>query len=337
MKLSGGIARTMSAVTALACAVTLAACSGDTDNPDSSGSSGDNGGGDNGTVAVAHAYGTTDVPTNPDRVLSFSQNWTDAFAELGSPVDVQVVNSTAKEGAPWSPDAAGETVDVTATSADLITTMGMEAIAQKDPDVIFAGYVPDRETYDALNAVAPTVATVGDGKIDDWRKVTTTAGDILGEKDKASELVSSVDADMDATKNSYPALQGSTFAYAAYRAQAFSVITSPQDAANVFFTDLGMVSTADQLSGTETARGVSVSAENLDTLDVDLLALWLTGDKPETLAGWADLRAVKRGSVAELDTAAATALAGPTVRSIPWILDQLDPYFAALQNGAGNE
>lgn len=329
-KTTGGVSRTLSAVTAVFCAVTLAACSDGSGTSDASGT-------DGGTVTVTHAYGSTDVPSSPTRVLSFSQNWTDAFAELGSPVSTQVVNTTAKDGAPWSPDPAGETVDVTATSADLITTMGMEAIAQKDPDVIFAGYVPTQETYDALNAIAPTVATVGDGKIDDWRKVTTAAGEILGVPDKAADAISAADSAMEQTRERYPALKGSTFAYAAYRAQSFSVITSPQDAANVFFTDLGMVSGSDHLAGTETARGVAVSAENIDSLDVDLLALWLTGEKPEGLVGWSDLTAVKHGSVAELDTTAATALAGPTVRSIPWTLDQLDPYFAAVQNGAGDE
>lgn len=316
--------------TALICALGLASCSDDDSGSDGAGS----GDYDATSVSVTHAFGTTEVPSNPEHALSFSQTWTDAFAELGSPVATQVVNDQFADGQPWDTegtDVAGTTVPVSVTSADLVTTLGMEAIAEQNPDVIFAGFLPDQATYDALSDIAPTVATVGEGKVDDWRAVTTAAGEILGQSDEAEEKIGEVDDAMAQVTETYPALEGATFAYAAYRAQSFTVITSPDDASNAFFADLGMTQATDQITGTESGRGIAVSAENLDLLDMDLLVLWITGETPDDLPGWSDLPSVENGSAAQLQTVAATALGAPTVRSVPWVLDEMDPYFAALQ------
>ncbi|WP_297004190.1 ABC transporter substrate-binding protein, partial [uncultured Corynebacterium sp.] len=316
---------TSALATALICALGMASCS-DADG------SGD--GGAAATVPVTHAFGTTEVPVHPGHALSFSRTWTDAFAELGEPVATQVVNGQFSDGVPWAPEGtggtsvAGETVPVTVTSADLVTTFGMEAVADKNPDVIFAGYLPDRETYDRLAAIAPTVATVGDGMVDDWREVTTTAGRIVDREEDAASAIAAVDRAMGGVGQRYPAVEGASFVYAAYRAKSFTVITSPADASNRFFSDLGMVSAADRVRGTESGRGKVVSAENTDMLDVDLPVLWISGETPDDLPGWSDLRAVRRGSDPQLDTVAATALGAPSVLSIPWVIDQLDPYFA---------
>ena len=89
------------------------------------------------------------MPVHPDHALSFSGTWADAFAELGEPVATQVVNSQFSDGLPWTPegkDVAGETVPVTVSSADLVSTLGLEAVADRNPDVIFAGYLPEQET-----------------------------------------------------------------------------------------------------------------------------------------------------------------------------------------------
>lgn len=190
----------------------------------------------------------------------------------------QVVNSQFSDGLPWTPegkDVAGETVPVTVSSADLVSTLGLEAVADRNPDVIFAGYLPEQETYDKLAAIAPIVATVGEGMVDDWREATTVAGEIVDKEEDA----------------------------------------------------------ADAIEGTDSGRGRAVSAENIDMLDVDFLALWISGETPDDLPGWSDLHAVERGSAPQLDTVASTALGAPSVLSIPWVLDQLDPYLAALQEG----
>ncbi|MEJ6549613.1 ABC transporter substrate-binding protein [Corynebacterium sp. USCH3] len=282
------------------------------------------------SVSVEHAFGNTEVPVRPERAISFSQAWTDAFASLGHPVATEVVSTLFDSGVPWSTDAAGETIGNPGGGADAISSFGVEEIAAKNPDVIFAGYVPDQETFDALSAIAPTVATVGTGKVDDWREVTTAAGDILEDADGAEEVIAGVDDLMHQVGEDHPAVDGATFAYAAYAEGSFSVISSPEDAANRFFTDLGMTLAAEDIPGTATNRGISVSAENISLLDMDLLALWVRADSPDGIAGWSALPSVEHRTAAELDSPAATALGAPTALSIPWLLDQLTPYFANL-------
>lgn len=109
----------------------------------------------------------------------------------------QVVNSQLSDGLPRTPegkDVAGETVPVTVSSADLVSTLGLEAVADRNPDVIFAGYLPEQETYDKLAAIAPTVATVGEGMVDDWREVTTVAGEIVDKEEDAADAIEGTDS-----------------------------------------------------------------------------------------------------------------------------------------------
>lgn len=281
-------------------------------------------------MPVEHAFGSTEVPVHPERAISFSQAWTDAFASLGHPVATEVVSIIFDADVPWSTDTAGESITNSGGGAGTISSFGVEEIAAKNPDVIFAGYVPDQETFDALSAIAPPVATVGTGKVDDWKEVTTAAGHILGDDGGAEDVIAGVDDLMHQVSENHPGVAGATFSYAAYSEGSFNVISSPEDAANRFFTDLGMTLSADDISGTETERGFSVSAENLGLLDMDLLALWVRADSPDELAGWWSLPSVEHGTAAELDSPAATALGAQTALSIPWLLDQLDPYFADL-------
>ncbi|MDN5581637.1 MAG: ABC transporter substrate-binding protein [Corynebacterium sp.] len=329
--------RGMSVLVACACVVGLAACSSSSDDESSTSTeaSAEN---SNSTETVEHAYGSTEVPVNPERAISFSQAWSDSFAALGHPVSTQVISSVfTDDTVPWNTEASGaaaETITNTGGGGNAIESFGLEEIAATDPDVILAGYVPDQATYDALSEIAPTVATVGTGKVDDWREVTTAAGRVLDEQDRAEEVVADVDERMAQVTEEYPAVDGASFAYAAYTDGSFSVLSSEDDAANKFFTDLGMDLTADEIEGEANARGIEVSAENISLLDMDLLAVWVRGttpdDLPDGLSGWSSLPSVEAGTAAELQSAAATALGAPTALAIPWLLDELDTYFSNL-------
>ncbi|WP_312980122.1 ABC transporter substrate-binding protein [Corynebacterium sp.] len=332
MRAPGWTRRCVAVVVACACATGLASCVSGTDGSEGPDSSATDAAAQSAetSVSVEHTFGSTEVPVHPERAISFSQAWSDAFASLGHPVATEVVSTLFDAGVPWSTEAAGESITNSGGGADAISSFGVEEIAAKNPDVIFAGYVPDKETFDALSAIAPTVATVGTGKVDDWREVTAAAGSILGDEDGAEDVIAEVDDLMHQVSEEHPAVDGATFAYAAYSEGSFSVISSPEDAANRFFTDLGMTLSTDDISGAETNRGISVSAENISLLDMDLLALWVRADSPDDIAGWSSLPSVEHGTAAELDSPAATALGAPTALSIPWLLDQLDPYFANL-------
>lgn len=308
---------------------TLAAC--DSDSSDGADASGDDSAA---AVSVTHAMGTTDIPADPEKIVSFSSAFTDAFSALGDPVDVEYRSDYYKDAAPWENHDSGE-----AASFAMADTPDIEKVAEQDPDVIFAGYVPDKETYDRFNQIAPTVATVsGSTQTDDWREATTIAGEVLGKQDDAEKLVEDADSAFADTKEKYPALDGATGAFGQISDRGLAVVTGDSDPASRFLTDLGIVIPDDIKAASQDGARAFISEENTDLLNTDLLFMWPVGvpadDVPSKVQGWNDLTAVKNGSAFLADDEAARALGSPTILAVSWALDKLDPTFAALQDAA---
>ena len=320
MKASPVIRRRCAATAVLFLAAALTSCS---DGDDSSGS-------DDApdTVSVTHSMGTTDVPTTPETVVSFSPAWTDAFSALGDPVDVEY-RMEGYDDRPWATGDSG-TVETYTASAEG-TADQSEEIAAVEPDVIFVSYVPDQATYDKLNAIAPTVAVVGDNtQSDDWRTVTELAGEILDKSDEAAGLVEEVDARFDETKDAHPGLDGASAAFGQISEQGLAVVTDDKDPANGFLTDLGMSLPEDILAASNDGARAFIAEENISLLNTDFLAMWAIGIDPSDLEGWDQLTAVENGSAYLPDATSAMALSQPTVASVPWSLDELDDTFAAV-------
>ncbi|MGO3361294.1 MAG: ABC transporter substrate-binding protein [Corynebacterium sp.] len=287
------------------------------------------------SVTVSHAMGETDVPTNPGTVVSVSTAFTDAFAALGSPVSLEARPSLMEDGAPWNGDnddaEADETVTYDGASATLADDLS-EQFAALDPDVIFAGWLPDEEAYEKLSAIAPTVGVVGDNtQSDDWREATSLAGELLGEDDEASSLIQDVEDRVADTTATYPGLEGATAVFGQISAQGTAVVTADNDPANRFLTDLGMVVPDEVKEASDDGSRAFISEENVHLLDTDFLAMWPYGVEPDTLSGWDDLTSVRNGSAFVIgDQADSMALSTPTVRSIPWSLEKLDPNFRII-------
>ncbi|MDN5722962.1 MAG: ABC transporter substrate-binding protein [Corynebacterium sp.] len=184
----------------------LTACSSDdSDSPNSSETGSASNQSD--TIEIEHIMGTTEVPTNPETIASFSPAFTDAFAALGRPVDVEFRASGFDAEVPWSGEAPG-TLESYSTGADGIGAV-TEEIAAADPDVIFASWLPDEATYDKLNAIAPTVAVIGENPwTDDWRMSTEIAGEVIGKADEAKDLVADAEQAIADARDSHPALGG---------------------------------------------------------------------------------------------------------------------------------
>jgi iron complex transport system substrate-binding protein len=313
----------------------LAACGnndGSDDSADSSGKNSSSTSAASSPVSVTHAMGTTEIPADPDKIVSFSSAFTDAFSALGDPVDVEYRSDYYHGAAPWEHDDSGEVV-----SAPMAGTPDVEKIAQQDPDVIFAGYVPDKATYDRPNQIAPTVATVGGStQTDDWREATTIAGEVLGKKDEAEKLVADADRAIDGVKDKYPALKGATGAFGQISDRGLAVVTGDQDPANRFLTDLGIVIPDNIKAASQDGARAFISEENTDLLNTDMLFMWPVGvpasEVPAKVKGWNDLTAVKDGTAFLADDEAARALGTPTILAVTWALDKLDPTFSALQD-----
>lgn len=325
--------------TAIALTVTAALAGGLTacssDDSDSSNSS-ETGSASNqsDTIEIEHIMGTTEVPTNPETIASFSPAFTDAFAALGRPVDVEFRASGFDAEVPWSGEAPG-TLESYSTGADGIGAV-TEEIAAADPDVIFASWLPDEATYDKLNAIAPTVAVIGENpSTDDWRMSTEIAGEVIGKADEAKDLVADAEQAIADARDSHPALGGATAAFGQASPQGTAVVTADEDPANVFLTNLGMVIPEEIKEVSEEGGRAFISDENSDLLNTDFLAMWNAGtDAADTINGWDDLKAVQDGTSVTFDTVEALALSQPSILAVPWLVEHLEPQFAALDAAA---
>ncbi|WP_420098754.1 ABC transporter substrate-binding protein [Corynebacterium sp.] len=311
-------------------AVVLTSCSTDDSADSDDGTAADT----SDTISVTHSMGTTDVPTSPETVVSFSPAWTDAFSALGSPVSVEYRTEGYDADYPWAGNDSGE-VRTYSSSADGRGETS-EDIAAVDPDVIFVSWVPDQATYDKLNAIAPTVAVVGDNtQGDDWREVTELAGEVLGKTDEAADLIREVDDKVTATKDAHPGLDGATAAFGQVSDQGLAVVTSDADPANEILTDLGMTIPEEIKDASQDGSRAFIAEENINLLNTDFLAMWAIGTDPSELDGWDQLTAVESGAAYLPDGTAAMSLSQPTVKSVPWTLDVLDDNFTAVDEARG--
>src|SRR5699024_9848287 len=132
---------------------------------------------------------------------------------------------------PWgSGEPDGEPLDLT-------DGVPLEAIAALDPDLILATFsIGDRATYDKLSKIAPTVAGRTKDFVADWPDLVETAGEILDEADKATDVRQQVDAKIDQVSEDLPQLSGRSFAVAQYIVgDSLYVVADPDDGSSQLF------------------------------------------------------------------------------------------------------
>lgn len=158
------------------------------------GGAGGEGAGSGGTRFVEHAYGETEIPAEPQRVVAL-----DSFIALPVLLDAEVPVVGALS---VSDISGGEPLPtyVTPEEAGGIETVGgvesppnLEAIAALNPDVIVGWSVlADEELYESLSQIAPTVVTEGEAYLGgDWKGEVRQIASWFGAEETADERISS--------------------------------------------------------------------------------------------------------------------------------------------------
>lgn len=316
--------RRSAVVLALALPLTLAsACGGSDDAPSASGTGGGASSADFEAFAVDHAYGTTEITEQPERVVSLDDQWTDVLLALDHPPVGYLANPGAPDGLPWREGLLTDATELTGASE-----LPYEQIAALDPDLIVITYnAPSQEDYELLSGIAPTIATLGDGAVDPWQDIAEVAGRLHGVEDEVAALVDGIDAEVAAVRSELPGLEGASFAFANYvPGDAVYVLTDAEDGANVAFTQLGLV-IPESLTALATGSGgrAKISFEELSRLDTELLAVLANGADPASIPGFDRLPAVQAGAVTVMDYVTAVALNTPSPLSVPYGLEALRP------------
>lgn len=224
------------------------------------------------SVAVAHKFGETVVPANPQRVVTVG--WTDQDFVLA----LGVVPVAAREffenydRYPWVRDATdGKGVPVWGGAEDI----DFEAIAKEKPDLIFAIYESiDRPTYDKLSQIAPTIVQ-SDAYADEetpWDVQLLTTGKALGKQSEAQALVDGVQTKIDAAKKANPEFAGKVLVEDFGPENGGHYLLAANDPRRSLFTALGFE--------TQDVTG-ELSEEKLDLLDRDVL--FINGATPEQM------------------------------------------------------
>lgn len=161
----------MTALT-LMCAVAVTACS-----------SGGSAGADAETTrTVEHARGTTEVPSDPARIVTLEPVELDTSVALGViPVGTAVLSE-----ATGVPAYLGEN----AAAIEIIGTVPepqIEAVAALEPDLILGTESRHSDYYDRLSAIAPTVFL--EDHAGPWMDNVRFVGRALGVEDRAEELL----------------------------------------------------------------------------------------------------------------------------------------------------
>lgn len=275
------------------------------------------------TVTVEHRFGTTEVSGVPQRVVALDDPWADTLLAFGvEPVAYAVDTYAGVDPKPWQDLGDAEGLDTT-------DAVPLEQVAALAPDLIVGTHsIVDSATYDRLSGIAPTIAATSEEAVMPWRDLVATAGDVLGEPERAEELVAEVDAEVAAAAAELPGLAGRTFALSQYVVgDSIYAVADPEDGSSELFRALGMElhpPLVEEAARTGEVR-VRLSTERADLLRADLLAFLVNGGDESDLSDIPGFDALP-GTVAVLDYSTIVALNTPSVLSVPYALEQLRPY-----------
>jgi len=133
---------------------------------------------------VTHARGTTEVPTEVERVVTLEPLELDTAVAVGiTPVGAAVASNVAS-----TPSYLGvDGVDAVGT----VPEPDLEAIAALKPDLILGTEARHSALYEQLSAIAPTVFI--ETQADPWRDNALLIGEALNKEDEVAALLADVD------------------------------------------------------------------------------------------------------------------------------------------------
>lgn len=323
-------------------ALLLSSCGNDDDAP-ASDQPADGGG--RFPATAKHAYGTTTVESQPERIVVVGLTEQDVVLALGhTPIATTEWYGEHPHAVwPWAQDALGDAEPTVLHAPD---GFDFEKIASLRPDLIVGtNSGMSQADYDKLSELAPTVAPPPDAPayFAPWRSQTLLIGSALGLTAEAETLVTDIEKQFEAKRREYPELGDRSVVFLQNAVYEGRYIAYPDGLSTDFLTSLGLTVPA-YLD--EYARGDGQSyipAEKIDVIDDADVLLWAT-EKPadigalEDEATFMNLTPVEQGRAVYTDGTLAGAIYFTTPLSLPYVLDRLPAMLAdAVDGGAPRE
>jgi iron complex transport system substrate-binding protein len=227
-------------------------------------------------VTIENAFGTTTVPAKPLRVVSVGYVEQDFLYALGvAPVGVREWFG-GKPYATWDwaePARAAVDAKPAVFQGD---TISYEWVLAQNPDLIVGTFVEmDQASYDQLSKIAPVIALPKG--FDAWGapwKVELHDIDLAtsGGTEKSDKIAADIDAKLASVKAAHPEFAGKVGTELYYSDGSFSLFDE-RDPTTRFLMDLGLTFPPAFSGKGGEGNMISVSAENLRSLDFDV-AVW---------------------------------------------------------------
>ncbi|MBT2415075.1 iron-siderophore ABC transporter substrate-binding protein [Streptomyces sp. ISL-12] len=309
----------------------LAACGGGSSSDDSAADSSAKTASGAFPAKVATKFGTVTVDEQPKRVVALG--WGDAETALA--LGVQPVGQSdwlafGGDGTgPWAKDLYDE-------SPQKIGTLEpeYEKIAALKPDLILdTKSSGDQTRYDTLSKIAPTIGVPKGGeqyKIG-WEKQTTMISQALGLADEGEKLIADNEEKFAAAAKAHPEFKGRTITVGSRTSSGWGAYVRGTDRIG-FVEELGFENNPKIEAEAGEGFSVTVSEENLQMLDADLVVMAPIGIEASKISGdalYKSLPAVKKGhDVVFDDQDISQAFATNSVLSVGYALDKVVPLFA---------
>jgi iron complex transport system substrate-binding protein len=296
-------------------------------------------------TTLAHAFGETEVPADPQRVVTWGWGSADAAIALGVvPVAIpaQTYGGDAEGVLPWLRvrlEADGAAVPTVLPDSQEVP---VEAVAAAEPDLILAPYSGiTKAEYQQLSQIAPTVAYPEEAWATPWRDTIRIVGRALGRTAEAEALLDDIDATVSERAQQHPEFEGRSIALVASTPDAIYVYR-PTDPRAEFTSDLGFTTapSVEALASGDSTFFYTLSPERLAELDSDVLVSY-SASQAEADAFLSSppaqlLPQVGRGTVASVvGTELVASVSPPTALSLTWALDDYVALLSAAARAAG--
>jgi iron complex transport system substrate-binding protein len=335
----GGITRRrlLGAGAGLGAGLLLGAC-GD-DAPAASPSGGDDAAGTGRfPVRVGHAYGSTEVPGPPERVVTAGLTEQDALLALGV-VPVGVTEWYGEHPSatwPWAQDELGDAHPEVLSLAD---GFDFERIAGLAPDLVVATNAGiTAKDYATMSQIAPTLAHSGDHTLyfEPWDVQALAIGAALGRQDEAQAEVDRIGQLFADARTEHPEFEGTRAVFLQNAFYDGSVIAYQDGLSTAFLTDLGFV-VPDVIGEFQQGEGQAYIPKErmIDVLDQADVLVWGTETDADRAAFEADpvfrrLEAYRKDRNVYTGGELAGAIYFTSLLSLPYVVRELVPLLAAV-------
>ena len=291
-------------------------------------------------ATIETAFGAVTVPSTPKRVVTIGWGSQDAALALGVvPVGMQDMTENNTEGdgvLPWDkPLLDGQSpklVNYRTNNAPIAE------IAALNPDLILAvNSGLNKDEYEKLSALAPTVAYPGKPWLTSWEDQIRMVGQALGKSEEATKLEQQTKDLIAHSRDEHPEFREKTAMFgSATTTQNYNIYLT-SDSRMQLLHELGFKFAPN--NPTEAPNfAAQISMENLTEIQSDVLVAWyLTPELQKQVEGSGLFRRVpavaKHGYVPLSDKTLAYATSAVTVLSLPWMLDRYLPMLSKAAKG----